>query len=227
MGPSVYIIESPSESDLVIGRNESSALAGMLRLAGIPHEVFPVGDKRTLVDALITIAQCVKNKRDAGQVVSTTIHLSAHGNEDGITLTKERVNWSQLRVMLLDLAQRTHRLNENGLALQELSVSACFGLHAAHMFGMGRPYPCVGVIGPLAEVDWADALTAWVVYYHQTLVKHVLSPDAVGAMNAASRIDAFFQFDPPDLPTLFSPGGVSSAAMYAYLLRAQSQHTPS
>src|SRR5688572_4013746 len=90
----VYVIESPSASDLLDGRTEGQALCGVLDLAEIPRSYSLVTNLDTLSSALTS--RLVEAWERFG--VLPVLHLSLHGNEDGVGLTDGTfVTWDQLR----------------------------------------------------------------------------------------------------------------------------------
>jgi hypothetical protein len=80
----VYVIESPSDTDLLDGRMEGRSLCESLQLAGIPHAYSLVTSQRTLSEALSTrIAEAMKKFPGRYPI----LHLSLHGNSNGVALT--------------------------------------------------------------------------------------------------------------------------------------------
>ena len=48
------------------------------------------------------------------------------------------------------------------------------------------------LVGPNQEVDWADSLVAFVVYYHAVFHKKQTAKDAVALMNNAAGLENVF-----------------------------------
>lgn len=200
----VLVIESPAPRDVLDGRGEGEPLCAALKLAGIHVVHYKVVDRESLHEAFRRIINDTRTETHIkpGQMPRKTIvvpcfHFSAHGNADGIGLTSgEFLSWAELRSLLLDYALATGRVSENDklpFAAQEVVFSACEGLNARKMFGLGQPYPCVAIIGPTVPVLWSDALTAFVTFYHLTITKGLRSFDVLSAMNASAGLDNVFQ----------------------------------
>lgn len=153
----VYIIESPKPPDLLDGRTEGRVLSEALTLAGIAHtysiaadlSMFDLALGQRLVDAW-------------GQYQQPPIlHLSMHGNRDGIAFTSgEFLTWNQLRQKLLPLI----RVLPNALLI---CMSSCFG-HSGCRLAMyldNEPH-FWALVGHPDSVSWPDAAVAYVTFYH-------------------------------------------------------------
>src|SRR5689334_1005397 len=98
----VYIIESPSAYDLLDGRTEGRTLGEALTLAAIPYWYSLAIDKATLTQALGP--RLLEAWRALGKL--PILHLSMHGNQDGVQLSSgEFISWHDLRNLLLPLNQ--------------------------------------------------------------------------------------------------------------------------
>ena len=98
----VYIIESPSKYNLLDGIMEGKALLESLRLAQIPTSYNLVIDREmlkiSLTSKLIQECQRLGNKLPL-------LHLSMHGNENGIELSdKDFVSWQELWELIAPLS---------------------------------------------------------------------------------------------------------------------------
>src|SRR5919106_5159386 len=95
----VFIVESPSAADLYHKRSESDLLRKVLELEGIPSVARVAISRQALYAALtVGIAEEMKTVEDRIPI----IHISAHGNANGIQLsTGEVVEWDELRRLLL------------------------------------------------------------------------------------------------------------------------------
>lgn len=203
--PAVFIIESPSARDILDERSEGEALCAGLRLAGIHALRYRVYDRDALDEAFRRLALETRTRTHfvPGQQVRTTLvvpsfHFSAHGNAEGIALTSgEFLTWEELRSTLLQFARASGTLSDRDdvpFAAIEVVFSACEGLSARKMFGFGKPFPCVVVVGPTVPVTWPEALTAFLTFYHLTIAKRMKPDDAVFVMNASAGLENVFQF---------------------------------
>lgn len=153
----VYVIESPSADDLLDGRTEGDALVRSLDLAQIPRWYSLVTDKNTLFRALgnrlIAAWNCHK--------VPPILHLSMHGNTDGVGLTcGDFLNWGELRQLLLPLIR-----DLNGGLL--ICMSTCFGSLGCRMAMYADNEPHFwALVGNTGSPNWPDAAVAYITFYH-------------------------------------------------------------
>lgn len=201
----VFIIESSSARDVLDARSEGETLCAGLRLAQIHAVHYRVYNRDALKEAFRRIIRETRTRANIvpGQQVRKTLivpnfHFSAHGNAEGIGLTSgEFLTWAELRSALLEYARTTGLVSDGDkvpVAAMEVVFSACEGLNARKMFGFGKPFPCVVVVGPTVPVTWPEALTAFLTFYHLTIAKRMKPDDAVSVMNAAAGLDNVFQF---------------------------------
>ena len=225
--PAVFILESPSAQDVLDDRDEGAALAAALRLAQVPSMLLRTPDRATLSEAFGRMAKAPLRGPD-GRIVVPHVHISAHGNGEGVALTNgERVGWADLRQLLLGFARATDRFSTGGMALLELCMSSCEGANARKMFDLGPPHPCAGIVGPRKPVTWSDSLVAFIAYYHQSIIKDVRAVDAVPIMNRAAGIEEFGLFTPADFAERISKQGMAHAASYEQLRLSQTSPAPS
>ena len=112
-------------------------------------------------------------------------HISAHGNERGIGLTNgDFVTWSELRLLLWGIGERTNRIKYDW-ALAHITMSSCKGIYGAEMLMQGQS-PAISLIGSNENLQWSDALTAWIVFYHLVLLKDAQPPAVIDIVNAAA-----------------------------------------
>jgi hypothetical protein len=197
----VLLIESGHPQDLLDGRTEGEALSAALKLAGIPYLYQVVSDSKTLAESLRRIAMNVRPRtiRIAGNLRKISfgpfIHFSSHGNEDGLGLTSgEFLPWDQLRWLLIELGKSTPYLNAEGNFISHIAFSSCMGSYARRIFSPKPPQPCFAIVGPDQPVEWADALTAFITYYHLLLSKKTGMPEAVRVMNEAAGLPDVFKY---------------------------------
>ena len=174
----VYIVESPSATDVYHARSEGERVASTLRLDGVPcvtrtainHEAFVAALRVGLPEAM---------KVFPGRY--PVLHLSAHGSSAGIQLsTGQVIGWPELRELLVPINQSL-----NGALL--LCMSACEGYSACQMAMQedDSPHPYFVMIGNCGTPTWSDTAVAYLAFYH-LLAKGRVIQDAVEAMSAAS-----------------------------------------
>lgn len=173
----VYVIESPSAPDLYAGIGEGHRMAQALELESIPCVV------RTAINAEAFFAAF---KFGLPQAIEATgrypvIHLSAHGNEQGIQLSSgESIGWDVLRGLLLPVNESL-----NGVLL--LAMSACQGFSACKMAmsADSETHPYIAMVGDFREPTWADTVVGFLTFYHLVAKGRGLQ-EAVDAMNIAT-----------------------------------------
>lgn len=162
MNAFVYIVESPQNSDLRVGRAEGKALCQALTLAEIPHRYSLVTDLKTLRQALgpkLVEAWTTLNK-------FPILHLSMHGNQEGISLTNESdfLSWNSLRQELLPLNRVMSQVPNGGLLI---CMSSCFGSSGCRMAMYTDNEPSFrALVGNVGKTGWADAAVAYITFYH-------------------------------------------------------------
>ena len=186
----VYIVESPSDVDMLDGRAEGRLLTEALSLTGIKSVYKMAVSKETFVRSLRgELVDAVKEMNG-----SPILHLSAHGDKRGIELTdKTFVGWEKLREVLLPINQVM-----NGQLL--VCMSSCKGFQGLQMAMYKDDLPFFGLVGNAATPSWGNTSVAFVTFYH-LLFKGVVVPDAVAAMRTASGDDAFLEVLGGDIQT--------------------------
>ncbi|MBN4054941.1 hypothetical protein JYT15_00370 [Acidimicrobium ferrooxidans] len=184
----VYIIESANEQELADGdRLEGVALHAALDVAEIDVTLMCVKNASELSGALSTVGGEVTARSGGGPVIPI-VHLSCHGDDDGVALTEEDLSWDDLRGVMSPLANQL----DSSLIL---GMSSCRGLNARKMVKALRPdyqAPFYILVGPSEAVDWAETLTAFSVFYH--LLCYQREPtNAIRAMNLSVAKDNVFE----------------------------------
>lgn len=181
---SVYIIESPSPTDLLNDFAEGRILRDVLRLSGIHCQYHLAVNEDTFSTALLTH---YKAAFAPGEPPPTILHISAHGNQSGFGMTDGRlVEWKTLAPILRGFNK----------ALQGrliLSMSACEGIYAFRMALSRDHEPFSYIVGPNGKPLWADSVVAFSSFY-RLLVKGKAVEEAVEGMNHAVAEDYFKVF---------------------------------
>lgn len=193
----IYIFESPSTKDIIENRKEGNSLFAALKLFNIDCIYLEFDSNESLISATNKIAEDV-NKRGIGKIPLPYLHLSMHGNEDGIMLSNgDILNWMDLRTILMQLNHEVKfaKFDEKVVSRFSLSMSACKGIYAYRMF---NPNECLNpfwsLVGPISEIEWADSLTAFIVFYHSLIYKRNFIPEAIKRMNIAIGTNDFKNF---------------------------------
>lgn len=112
------------------------------------------------------------------------IHISAHGNQDGIQLTDGAfLAWAELRKTLA-------RINDELRSLLILCMSSCEGFGAARMAFNLEPLPFFALIGPTEKISLTDTAIAFLILYYR-LYKGAGPAEVMAAMKISSGNDSF------------------------------------
>ena len=187
----VHIIESPSDQDLLDGRTEGRSLCEALRLANIPGWYSLATTRRTFQDCLNN--RLIEAHDHFGKTRMPILHLSMHGNRQGVALTDNTfIGWEELKRCL----QPLNNALQGGLLI---CLSACFSVSGIRMAMFeGNDHPFWGLVGHPDSAEWADAALAYTTFYHR-LFKGANVDEAVIAMHAASGDARFMWFRGHDL----------------------------
>lgn len=177
----VYIIESPSDSDLLDGRTEGRALCEALQIAEIPYYYNLVTTSATFTASIgDRLPEALKRFN-----LLPIVHLSMHGNNDGVALTNgEFLSWGNLRILLAPLTNAM----QGGLLI---CMSSCFGSSGCRMAMHGKnDQPFWALVGNSGSSQWADSSVAYVTFYH-LFFKDVPIEECVKRMRLASGDNNF------------------------------------
>ena len=181
----VALIESPSADDLMDGRTEGKSLCSALELAAIPHSYRLAVTSDTLSKCLQS--QLLEISREKQKL--PILHISAHGNANGIGLADGTyVSWVQLRTLIAWL-----NVEMNGNLL--ICMSSCGGAGAGAMaFHTDEEPPYWKLIGNVGDVIWSDSSVGFTAFYHN-LFKYGDVDLAYNAMCIASGNHDFRCYD--------------------------------
>lgn len=169
----VYIIESPAAIDLFENRTEGKALWNVLRISEIPYKYFLTTSVETFKRAFDSIRDDVLDLQEDYPFVWPIIHISCHGNDNGIGLTdRSYLKWDVLYNMLSIVNICFEEANPSSPIL--LSMSSCYGLHAI-------------------KADCDDALVAFSVFYHKFVNKKEKSDIALECTNKSINSPGYFK----------------------------------
>lgn len=183
----VYIIESPSPRDLSDGRTEGNALCETFKLAGIKHSYSLAVNLDEFLRALalgegLPFLDAYRKHGEEAPV----LHLSMHGNTDGVQLTDGRIlSWDDLR----DILSPINSALPLGLMV---TFSTCGGAASIRM-SMSEDVnhkPFYVTVGSTREVPWDEALIAYAVFYHNWF-RELPAMECVKLMKAASGHSGF------------------------------------
>ena len=181
MASIVYILESPSPDDFLTNTQEGDIISNSLSLTDIPNLHFKIINRDCLKKIISEISDYIDQEPH-----SPIIHISSHGNKEGIALTgeDELVTWPELRDLLRPLSRTAH-------TKILLCFSTCFGVNAYRMAAsFGKVFD--DAVGPVDTVGWSETAVAYTTFYHLLLQKGYKVKDAVEMMNASIAQDKRF-----------------------------------
>lgn len=176
----VYIIESPSSIDLYHQRFEGNALMETLKLSQISSSYHQTVDLNSFKAAFyVGLAEYF-----TGNTLPPIIHISTHGNREGIQLTsKEDVNWTELKKLLLPVNSAV----KGGLIL---SLSSCNGISGSRMSMSDDKFPFAAIVGNKDKPTWSETNIAYATFYHLFALGKTVE-ESVNAMKIASGNNNF------------------------------------
>ena len=165
----VLVVESPNVLDLLEGRGERQALQQVCGLFGHDVASFFVRDIKEFRRTLKFVGAIVHHP-DAGDD-SLFIHISVHGDEDGIRIGPDTVGWEQLAELVVEMYDDLDWyqgpiilvLSACGANEQELTKLL---KERSDSLELGNPPEYVFVFSD-DVVNWDDAVVAWTVFYSQ------------------------------------------------------------
>jgi hypothetical protein len=202
----VYIIESPGDMDLLEKRTEGKALSNILEMSEIPYEYYLTTTKNVLKQVFEIIKEDILELQEEYLFVWPIIHVSCHGNEDGIGLTDGSfIPWSYLNDFLSVVNVCFDEADPVSPIV--LSMSSCYGLHAIKTDWQkrGERSPFAFVLGHEDTILWDEALIAFSVFFHHFVNKKSTSEIALQCMNASiNSHDHFKLFNSIELYECFN-----------------------
>ncbi len=177
----VYIIESPSEIDIYKNTSEGNLLTHSLTLQGTPCS-HKTTISKVAFEAALTFG--LEEQMKLFPDLLPIIHISAHGNEEGIALSNnELVTWHDLRTYLLPINNAL-----DGALL--LCMSCCHGFSAARMamYIGEKEHPFYSMVGHYESPTWSETAVGYTTFCH-LLGKGYYAFEAVEAMKIASGND--------------------------------------
>ena len=195
----IYIIESQSPNDILRNRTEGKALSASLDLAEIPNKYFQVIDDKCFNKCIEFICEDINSLKGKG-LVAPYIHISAHGNVNGIGLTSgEFIDWATFAVKvdwineLIGKLPKIPKKNPIEISPMNYCFSTCMGYNAFKTQGEALENKFSSIIGPTESVDWSDSLLAFMSLYHQIFYKGQKAIKAVEIMNITAGLDNVFK----------------------------------
>lgn len=168
----VFIIECPNPIDLLQGRNEGKSLEQICRLVG--HEVisFQPKSKKDLATVCRYISS-IDREHDGSDNpdLPICIHISSHGEEDGLWFGQDLTSWNELLDALEPICTKKSIYKGEKL----LIISACEAkeqrltekFQKRKKLNKGFQPPKHLFVTASEEVYWKDAVVAWALFYNK------------------------------------------------------------
>jgi hypothetical protein len=189
----IYIIESPSNDDLLLNQREGDSLSRILELCKIPNRLFTVIDIKSLENAIQIIKDdYIQTRKTRTGPLLPLIHLSCHGNDQQIGLSNgERLNY---KVLLEEFSCIGSAFSDiDTINPLHISMSSCFGLYAINEDFKDRPSPFAILIGSENEIGWTDSLIAYAAFYNSFIYNDHDINQAMKCMNSSIGDERLFQ----------------------------------
>ena len=183
---SVYIVESPAPEDFVSKVLEGAPLHAVLGQLQIDSDYTVTVTKDTFARVVADRLQGHVKKGD----VMPFLHVSAHGNAQGIGLTDGSfLSWSEFRRVLTSGPPSVTKY-------LTLCMSTCNGFNACKLgFSEEPTHPFHCVVGPTGEPEWFDTLIGFATFYHQLARRPCQGPSFQKAIKAARAASGHFGFE--------------------------------
>ena len=167
----VFVIESPNPIDLLCDRAEHQCIEKIGKLMGHQVVTILVKSEEEFKTAISYISTINEEHDDTGKnEITLCIHISAHGNNQGLQFGMDFVDWIDIVEDMKPLLEKT--FNYSGKKI--LVLSAC-GANNQKITNEIEKKNIKRDITPLDyvfaidqdEVQWNDAVLAWTILYHQ------------------------------------------------------------
>lgn len=167
----IFIIESPNPLDMLDQRSEQGTLEQICRLIGHDVASFNALSKanfRTICRYISSIESSEDRIRSDKTLV---IHISAHGNEDGIGVGADFLKWDNLARNIA----RICNTEDDYKGKKVFVISACGATHhkitntleQLHKNNELSGLPIYIFTVADEEVIWEDAVVAWTIFYKE------------------------------------------------------------
>ena len=168
----VFIIECPDPMDLLQERSEGQGLEKICKLVG--HEVasFQVKSKFELESVCEYISSIDKTHDDRNMPdLPLCIHITSHGNDDGLGFGKDFVTWDDLLEIIRPICTRQRKYRGDRIFV----ISACEAKYQQLTNELKKAWekkrrfkpPKYLFLTADDEVFWDDAIVAWAMFYNK------------------------------------------------------------
>ena len=164
----VFLLESPDALDLLEERGERTSLEQVCKLFGHDATSFLLRDSVDLNRTLLYIGS-IGRIDDAGNS-PLFIHISVHGNSEGIVVGSDDVSWNDFT----DMISQTYDNLDNYAGAIILILSACGANRQKFTNFIQNMYEERQIVNPPdyvfvfseTEISWRSAVVTWTMFYH-------------------------------------------------------------
>lgn len=168
----IFIIECPNPLDLLQGRNEGKSLEQICKLVG--HEVISFHPKcKSDLMSVCRYISSIDKEHDATDSpdLPICIHISSHGEEDGLLFGKDLISWNDLLEALEPICTKKTIYKGDKI----LTLSACEAKDQKLTDKISKKWKTSKAFQPPKhlfvtadeEVFWNDAVVAWALFYNK------------------------------------------------------------
>lgn len=176
----LFVVESANPIDVLQGRSEAPALNTIGSLIGHEVATISVHSRQQFIDACKWIASISKRpeqqsipgrKRKKRYDAPLCVHISAHGNDEGIAVADELISWKDLVADIGPICKNMDDYYGDVVFI----ISACGAgeqkltreLSKLERTGDLMDIPVYLFVTADPVIEWQDAAVAWTVFYHQ------------------------------------------------------------
>ena len=186
----VFLLESPNALDLIEGTGETTSLTQVCRLFGHDVSSFLIRDEPELKQTLMYISS-VGWRRKRGKV-PIFIHISAHGDKNGLVFGPDDVPWATLTAHVVEALRELCGGDRPYKGPIVLVVSACgtnkqtltHYLRTAKRKDMLEWPPEYVFVFEESTVDWRDAVVVWTMFYREAPSINFLKESSKGKVQS-------------------------------------------
>ena len=165
----VFLLESPNALDLLQERGERSSLEHICKLFGHDVTSFLLRSQAELEQTLIYLSAIWRHPAAGDDPLF--IHISTHGDSDGIGVGADDISWDNLTLLIL----KTYKNLDKYRGPIVLILSACGAKYQGITSRITRQHQNGSIDWPPEYifvfsdeiVDWRDAVVTWTIFYRE------------------------------------------------------------
>ncbi len=170
----LFVVESANPIDVLQDRAEAPTLKTIGSLTGHEVAIISVQSRQQFKDACKWIASIDKRPKQQSMPgrkkiydAPLCVHISAHGNDEGIAIADELISWKELAS---DISPICKDMNDY-YGKVVFIISACGAGEQKLTDELSKldllDIPVYIFVTADREVKWQDTAVAWTVFYHQ------------------------------------------------------------